>query len=120
MSKPGLLGLSESALRRLIWIVSVAIPLVVVVLLQLPRVSIGIDTSFIPRLNALLNSSVTVLLVVGYFLIRRGQRETHRKVMLTASGLVCSFLSVMSSITLRMRRCDLGEKGGLGPCTSLC
>ncbi len=91
-SKPTLLGLSESFLRRLIWGVSVAIPLVVVVLLQLPRVSIGIDTSFIPRLNALINSSVTVLLVVGYFLIRRGQREAHRKVMLTAFGLSVLFL----------------------------
>ncbi|GIV24633.1 MAG: putative membrane protein YozB [Bacteroidia bacterium] len=86
------LGLSETAFRKAIWVVSFAIPLVVVVLLQLPRVDIGVDTTFIPRFNALLNTSVTVLLTVGYFLIRRGQREAHRKVMLSAFVLSVLFL----------------------------
>lgn len=85
-------ALSEGALRRLIWGVSIAIPLVVVVLLSLPRVDIGIDTSFIPKFNALLNTTVTILLTVGYFLIRWGQREAHRKVMLTAFALSVVFL----------------------------
>lgn len=86
------LSLSEGNLRVLIWGVSIAIPLVVIVLLQLPRIDIGIDTSFIPRLNALINSAVTVLLTVGYFLIRKGRREEHRKVMLTAFALSVLFL----------------------------
>lgn len=87
-----LLGLPEKSIRRLIWIVSVAIPLVVIVLLSLPRVDIGIDTGFIPRLNALINTSVSVLLLVGYFLIRRRQIAAHRKVMLTAFALSVLFL----------------------------
>jgi len=91
MSKSAL-GLSESTLRRIIWIVSVALPLVVVVLLQLPRIEVGVNTAFIPRFNALLNTCVTVLLGVGYFLIRRGQREAHRKVMITAFALSVLFL----------------------------
>ncbi len=85
-------GLSEKSIRRLIWLVSVVIPLVVIVLLSLPRVDIGIDTGFIPRLNALLNTTVSVLLVVGYFLIRRRQIAAHRKVMLTAFALSVLFL----------------------------
>jgi len=85
-------GLSEKSIRRLIWLVSVVIPLVVSVLLSLPRVDIGIDTGFIPRLNALLNTTVSVLLVVGYFLIRRRQIAAHRKVMLTAFALSVLFL----------------------------
>ncbi|MCS6895781.1 MAG: DUF420 domain-containing protein [Bacteroidia bacterium] len=87
-----ILGLPEHRLRPLIWGVSVAIPLVVIVLLSLPRVNIGIDTSFIPRLNALINTSVSILLIVGYFLIRRKQIALHRKVMLTALGLSVVFL----------------------------
>ena len=88
----GLEKVSPRVLRGWIWGISLVIPLVVVVLLQMPRVDIGVDTSFIPRLNALINASVTVLLGVGYFLIRWGQREAHRKVMLTAFGLSVLFL----------------------------
>ncbi|MCS6790630.1 MAG: DUF420 domain-containing protein [Bacteroidia bacterium] len=87
-----LLHLPETTLRRIIWTISIAIPLVVIVLLSIPRISIGIDTSFIPRLNALINSAVSVLLVVGYFLIQKGHREAHRKVMLMAFGLSILFL----------------------------
>ncbi|MCX7606887.1 MAG: DUF420 domain-containing protein [Bacteroidia bacterium] len=87
-----LLGLSEKGIRRLIWGVSIGIPVVVVILLSLPRIDIGVDTRFIPKLNALINTSVTILLGVGYFLIRRGQREAHKKVMLVAFALSVLFL----------------------------
>ncbi|MCS7153122.1 MAG: DUF420 domain-containing protein [Bacteroidia bacterium] len=89
---PNVSNLPESTVRRLIWIASVAIPLVVILLLSLPRIDIGVDTSFIPRLNALINTSVSVLLLVGYFLIRQKQVSAHRKVMLTAFGLSVLFL----------------------------
>jgi putative membrane protein len=78
--------------QGLIWGVSIAIPLAVIVLLSLPRVEIGLDTSFIPRLNALINTSVSILLLIGYVLIRRRQRELHRKVMVSAFGLSVLFL----------------------------
>lgn len=89
---PSLIGLSDKAMYRLIWAVSVAIPLIVIILLSLPRIDIGIDTTFIPRLNALINTSVSILLTVGYFLIRRRRIESHRKVMLTAFALSVLFL----------------------------
>jgi putative membrane protein len=87
-----LLRIEKLLARPVIWTVSVAIPLVVIVLLSLPRVDIGADTSFIPRFNALLNTAVSVLLVVGYVLIRQGRRDLHQKVMLTAFGLSVLFL----------------------------
>ncbi len=46
----------------------------------------------LPTLNALINTLVAILLVVAFFLIRRGQTEAHRRVMLTAFGLSCAFL----------------------------
>jgi putative membrane protein len=87
-----LLRIEKLLARPVIWTVSVAIPLVVIVLLSMPRVDIGADTSFIPRFNALLNTAVSVLLVVGYVLIRQGRRDLHQKVMLTAFGLSVLFL----------------------------
>ncbi|MCS7189656.1 MAG: DUF420 domain-containing protein [Bacteroidia bacterium] len=85
-------GIPKSILRASIWGVSIVIPLVVVILLNLPRIDIGIETTFIPHMNALINTTVTILLAVGYFLIRRRLIELHRKVMLTAFGLSILFL----------------------------
>jgi uncharacterized membrane protein YozB (DUF420 family) len=43
-----------------------------------------LDTSLLPTLNALLNALTAVLLVRGWWLIRRGDRERHRVTMLGA------------------------------------
>lgn len=48
----------------------------------------------LPTVNALLNGLATVLLVVGYFLIRRRRWQAHRNVMVAA--LVCSALFLTS------------------------
>ena len=48
------------------------------------------DVSFLPHVNAALNATSGILLLTGYYFIRRGEIETHRKFMLgavTASGL---------------------------------
>jgi uncharacterized membrane protein YozB (DUF420 family) len=46
----------------------------------------------IPALNAALNATATVLLTIGYILIRRGRREAHRKVMTAACMVSAVFL----------------------------
>lgn len=50
------------------------------------------DVSFLPHVNATLNATSGVLLVCGYYFIRRGQRETHRKFMLGAVTVSAGFL----------------------------
>jgi putative membrane protein len=74
--------------------VSLLIVLVVAVLLLLPRdVSPnGLDVSALPLLNASLNGTSAVLLVVGYLFIRRRQVERHRFCMLSAFSLSALFL----------------------------
>lgn len=47
----------------------------------------------LPALNALLNFTAAVLLVTGYFLIRAGRRDAHRKVMLAALAASVLFLT---------------------------
>ncbi len=46
----------------------------------------------LPALNAILNGSALILLLVGYRLIRQGNREAHRKTMLLAFAVSIVFL----------------------------
>lgn len=50
------------------------------------------DVRDLPAVNAALNASATVLLLAGFWLIRNGKREAHRKVMLAAFGTSILFL----------------------------
>lgn len=52
------------------------------------------DVRDLPTVNAVLNATATILLVIGYALIRQGRREAHRKVMLAA--FACSTLFLVS------------------------
>ncbi len=47
---------------------------------------------FLPALNATLNATTGVLLIIGYTLIRRKRIAQHRRVMLTACGTALLFL----------------------------
>jgi len=46
----------------------------------------------IPTLNAALNATATVLITIGFVLIKRGKQEAHRAVMLTAGVVSALFL----------------------------
>ena len=51
----------------------------------------------LPHLNAVLNATSTILLLIGFSLIRGGNREIHRKVMVSA--LVVSSVFLVSYLT---------------------
>lgn len=46
----------------------------------------------LPAVNASLNALATVLLLTGYWLIRRGREQAHKRVMLSAFGVSVVFL----------------------------
>ena len=50
--------------------------------------------SVLPTVNALLNATASALLVTGFFLIRSGRREAHRRAMTAA--FTCSVLFLVS------------------------
>jgi len=52
----------------------------------------AIDYSVFPPINAMLNGISTVLLLVGFFLIKSGKREAHQKVMMGALTSSAVFL----------------------------
>ena len=47
----------------------------------------------LPTLNAVLNATAAVLLLAGWWLIRRGQRDAHRVAMLSAFSVSALFLA---------------------------
>jgi putative membrane protein len=50
------------------------------------------DLSFMPALNALLNSSCALFLALGVIAIKQGEKERHWRMMLTALGFSAIFL----------------------------
>jgi len=51
-----------------------------------------IGAQALPTVNAILNASAALLLVWGYTLIRRGRRQSHKRVMLAAFAVSVLFL----------------------------
>jgi len=52
-------------------------------------------------INATLNTAAFVLMTMGYFAIKRGERERHKKLMLSAFAASCLFLvSYLTRIAL--------------------
>lgn len=84
--------------RRLIWTVSATVLLAVVVIYQLPKADhIPAFVSWLPRLNALLNSTCTLLLLASFAAIKRGQVLVHKR--LNLSAFVLSSLFLLSYVT---------------------
>lgn len=82
-------------LKRATWIVTVLV-LILVGLMRRPELRIplpeGVDLGFLPPLHAIINSIVTVLLVLAILAVRSGKIEMHRKFMLGAMGMSVLFL----------------------------
>lgn len=84
---------AEPKAKRLIWIFSIVVFLAVVVLnrVQVPAPD-GLDVHVFARINAVLNSLVSLLLIAGLFTARAGKWTTHRGVMIAAMVLSILFL----------------------------
>ena len=79
--------LKEKFWLRIIYILSGVLSLAVAFLILGPRpegIEGAVDVSSLPFVNAILNVTTTILLIIGYILIKRKKREMHRSVMLTA------------------------------------
>jgi len=87
------LQLAEAPAKRLIWIFSAVVFTAVVVLnrIQLPAPE-GLDVHVFAKVNAVLNSLVSVLLLAGLFTAKAGNWTAHRSAMLGAMALSVLFL----------------------------
>ncbi len=80
---------------RVIYIISVVVSLLVAFLILGPRpqgIEGALDVSFLPLVNATLNSITTLLLLYGYYLIINKKVDAHKNVMLTCFGTSTLFL----------------------------
>jgi|TARA_B110000014_G_scaffold134352_1_gene92888 putative membrane protein len=87
--------LNNSFWTKIIYIVSAVISLTVAFLILGPRpegIEGALDVSILPLVNAVLNGTTTILLILGFILIKQKKREQHRSVMLSAFGMSCLFL----------------------------
>ena len=85
----------DSFWLRIIYVVSVVVSAAVAFLILGPRpegLAGSIDVSMLPLVNASLNSLTTLLLVLGFVLIRLRRIDLHKNVMLTAFGTSSLFL----------------------------
>jgi putative membrane protein len=69
------------------------------------------DLSFLPAMNAVINSTVSVLLVLGLLLVKKGMLEAHKRVMVTA--LVLSIFFLVSYVIYHGANGDV-KYGGTG------
>ncbi|PZD78805.1 DUF420 domain-containing protein [Mesonia sp. K7] len=78
----------------IIIVLSVLIPLVVFILLNLPERYdlLGLELGTYPFFHAVLNGTTAILLVIGYVLIKQNKPNLHKNVMITAFCLSSIFL----------------------------
>jgi putative membrane protein len=77
----------------IVWAVSVIVPVVVTILIYMPKGQLaGWNLNFLPLMNACINSAVSVLLLLGYYFIRTGKQQQHKVTMLSAMALSVIFL----------------------------
>ncbi|MBC8047515.1 MAG: DUF420 domain-containing protein [Fimbriimonadaceae bacterium] len=84
--------MNERTISRWIFCISIAVPLLVTILFFTPAVNLKIDVSFLPKINAIINSAVSILLVTGVYFIKNKNRKAHRFCMLSAFSLSALFL----------------------------
>lgn len=87
------LQVAERKARRIIWSFSVIVFLAVVVLnrVQVPSPD-GLDVHVFARVNAVINSVVSLLLIAGLLTARAGRWSIHRGIMVLAMALSVLFL----------------------------
>ena len=65
----------------------------------------------LPSINAALNTTSAVLLVLGYRFIRQGEREQHRKCMLAAFAVATLFIASYLTYHYFARATPFGHEG---------
>lgn len=88
------LNKNDKKYMPIIGVLSVAIPLAVAFLLFMPQTgSLGdLDVSFLPSLNAILNTTAAILLISGLVAIKNNRPDIHKTLMMSAFVLSSLFL----------------------------
>lgn len=87
-------SMSESSLSIIVYSLTIVVILLVSFMLYFPQVlAVGsMDVSGLPKFNAFLNASCSILLLLGFSFIKKKNIKAHRVVMLSAFTLSVLFL----------------------------
>lgn len=90
----GLKAVSEKSLSLVIYSLAIVVVSLVAFLIYFPKMLAfgNLDVSYLPRLNAFINATCSVLLVTGYIFIRQRNFAAHKVMMLSTFALSCIFL----------------------------
>ena len=91
---------NEKFMKRLVWIASILIPIVVTVIHSTPKPDLAESTKkalyWLPTLNATVNGTIFFLLIIGVFAIKKGNKGLHF-ILMTAS-LILSLVFLLSYV----------------------
>ncbi|MCK8492127.1 MULTISPECIES: DUF420 domain-containing protein [Spirosoma] len=106
----------EQKANRVINILSIAIPVAVAILLGIrQKVDLGGWTTYLPHINAVINSLTAVLLLMGLYFIRQQNVEAHKRTMLAAFTLGSLFLVSYVLYHLTNNSTPFGGQGWVRP-----
>jgi putative membrane protein len=96
--------------KKLIIVLSVAIPLAVAALFGMPKIE-GYDTSFLPPIYATINALTTIFLIVAVSAIKAGNRILHELLMKLCICLSATFLVMYVAYHLTSETTKFGGDG---------
>jgi putative membrane protein len=106
----------EQKASRIINILSIAIPVAVAVMLGIrQKVELGSWTSYLPHVNAVINSVTALLLLIGLYFIRQKNVLAHKRTMLTAFVLGSLFLVCYILYHITHESTPFGGEGWIRP-----
>jgi putative membrane protein len=93
-----------------IWIISIAVPVAVAVLftVRIPGVE---RLGFLPPIYASINAMTAIILVIGVFQIRKGNRQLHERLMKTAIIFSVMFLMMYIAYHMTSESTKFGGEG---------
>ena len=103
---------SEIKYKKLIWVLSVAIPLAVAVLfgIRIPGVE---RLGFLPPIYATINGLTALILILAVWQIKKGNRKAHQKLMQTAIVLSALFLVMYVAYHMTSDSVPYGGEGAM-------
>lgn len=84
--------MKEKITDRIIFAISIVVPVLVTILFYTPALQLNINVSFLPTLHAIFNSTVAILLVIGLYFIKKKNIKAHKIAMLSAFSISAMFL----------------------------
>ncbi len=92
------MDLNSANTKKLIVVLSIVVPVLVAILYILPKnFEVGREVLYLPMLNAILNGSTFIILILAVRAIKNKKVELHQKLM--TSALILSILFLLSYVT---------------------